>query len=57
VAYVSKSTRRTLLLTPSRPHSYQEAIALKTGLGTAVKTRNGIGKDTSETDDKNQIKN
>jgi hypothetical protein len=38
VAYVPKSIRRGPLLTPSRPNSYQEAIALETGLGTAAET-------------------
>jgi hypothetical protein len=57
VTYVSKSTRRAPLLTPSRPNSYQEAIALETGLGIATETQNNTDKNPCETDDKNRIKN
>jgi hypothetical protein len=56
VTYVPKSTRHAPLLTPSRPNSYQEAIALRTGLGTAAKTQNSADKNPRETDDKNRIK-
>jgi hypothetical protein len=56
LAYITKSTRRTSLLTPSRPHNYQEAIALGTGLETIVKTRIDANKNTCETDNKNRTK-
>jgi hypothetical protein len=54
--YISKSNRRASLLTPSRPHSYQEVIALKIGLGTTAKTQIDTSKNTYEIDDKNRIK-
>jgi hypothetical protein len=51
-----KSNRRASLLTPSRPHSYQEAIALEIGLGTTAETQIDASKNTYEIDRKNQIK-
>jgi hypothetical protein len=56
LTYIPKSTRRGSLLTPSRPHSYQEDITLGIGLGAAVKIRIDASKNTCEIDDKNQIK-
>jgi hypothetical protein len=34
----------------------EQLSSLKTGLGTAAETRDGTGKDPSETGDENQIK-
>jgi hypothetical protein len=56
VSYVPKSIQRAPLLTPSRLHSYQEAITLGTGLGNIAETRIGVSKNACEIDDKNRIK-
>jgi hypothetical protein len=56
LAYVPNRTWRPSLLTLSRPHSYQEAIVLETGLGDTTEIQKGASKTTSEIDDKNQIK-
>jgi hypothetical protein len=34
----------------------EQLSALGTGLGTTAETRNGVGKNTCETDDKNRTK-